>query len=167
MGFMNFNGFFYARNDLRFFKIAKQNKSKSFFYKNYTLSNLKDDLNPNNENFFYQSMKEKLFKENDEILISNLNKNIILFRNFTQNTNNFNEAKLKQISLLVFLFLATIFFASLGVNNDFNTLDLLFLMLCLLLLTMGFINLALLFKQIRILKNSSKEEIKKFLKQRN
>ncbi|MCW1674631.1 hypothetical protein OLS36_03635, partial [Campylobacter jejuni] len=38
-----------------------------------------------------------------------------------------------------------------------------FLMICLLLLVMGVINLGLLFKQIRILKSFSKEEMKEFL----
>ncbi|MGM9164901.1 hypothetical protein ACTFGB_06340, partial [Campylobacter jejuni] len=54
MAFMNFSGFFYARNDLRLFKIEKKNELKSFFYKDYTLSSYKDDLNLNNEIFFYQ-----------------------------------------------------------------------------------------------------------------
>lgn len=104
MAFMNFSGFFYARNDLRLFKIEKKNELKSFFYKDYTLSSYKDALNLNNEIFFYQSLKEGLFKENDEILVSNLGKKIILFRNFTQNCDNFNEAKLKQILLLFFYY---------------------------------------------------------------
>ncbi len=62
MAFMNFSGFFYARNDLRLFKIEKKNELKSFFYKDYTLSSYKDDLNLNNEIFFYQSLKEGLFR---------------------------------------------------------------------------------------------------------
>ncbi len=33
MAFMNFSGFFYARNDLRLFKIEKKNELKSFFTK--------------------------------------------------------------------------------------------------------------------------------------
>ncbi len=41
MAFMNFSGFFYARNDLRLFKIEKKNELKSFFYKDYTLSSYK------------------------------------------------------------------------------------------------------------------------------
>ncbi|EIU5835895.1 hypothetical protein L5P16_001756 [Campylobacter jejuni] len=166
MAFMNFSGFFYARNDLRLFKIEKKNELKSFFYKDYTLSSYKDNLNLNNEIFFYQSLKEGLFKENDEILISNLGKKIILFRNFTQNCDNFNEAKLKQILLLFFLLLASIFFASLAMINEFGAIDLVFLIICLLLLVMGAINLGLLFKQIRILKSFSKEEMKEFLSQR-
>ncbi|EAH6622475.1 hypothetical protein EI583_09380, partial [Campylobacter jejuni] len=90
----------------------------------------------------------------------------ILFRNFTQNCDNFNEAKLKQILLLFFLLLASIFFASLAMINEFGAIDLVFLMICLLLLVMGAINLGLLFKQIRILKSFSKEEMKEFLSQR-
>ncbi|KQH54536.1 hypothetical protein, partial [Campylobacter coli] len=159
-------GFFYARNDLRLFKIEKKSEIKSFFYKDYTLASFKDELNLNNEIFFYQSLKENLFKENDEILISNLGKKIILFRNFTQNSDNFAEAKLKQVLLLIFLFLASIFFASLAAINEFGAVDLVFLMICLLLLVMGIINLGLLFKQIRILKSFSKEEMKEFLTQR-
>ncbi|EAI2050679.1 hypothetical protein LMN36_001642, partial [Campylobacter coli] len=87
-------------------------------------------------------------------------------RNFTQNSDNFAEAKLKQVLLLIFLFLASVFFASLAAINEFGAVDLVFLMICLLLLVMGIINLGLLFKQIRILKSFSKEEMKEFLTQR-
>ncbi|EAK0214062.1 hypothetical protein FCL21_04600, partial [Campylobacter coli] len=66
----------------------------------------------------------------------------------------------------IFLFLASIFFASLAAINEFGAVDLVFLMICLLLLVMGIINLGLLFKQIRILKSFSKEEMKEFLTQR-
>ncbi|EAH9628765.1 hypothetical protein Q2Y48_001807, partial [Campylobacter coli] len=76
------------------------------------------------------------------------------------------EAKLKQVLLLIFLFLASVFFASLAAINEFGAVDLVFLMICLLLLVMGIINLGLLFKQIRILKSFSKEEMKEFLTQR-
>ncbi|EDO9581230.1 hypothetical protein GYL81_000546, partial [Campylobacter coli] len=85
---------------------------------------------------------------------------------FTQNSDNFAEAKLKQVLLLIFLFLASVFFASLAAINEFGAVDLVFLMICLLLLVMGIINLGLLFKQIRILKIFSKEEMKEFLTQR-
>ncbi|ECH5512958.1 hypothetical protein PEY33_001115, partial [Campylobacter coli] len=81
-------------------------------------------------------------------------------------SDNFAEAKLKQVLLLIFLFLASIFFASLAAINEFGAVDLVFLMICLLLLVMGIINLGLLFKQIRILKSFSKEEMKEFLTQR-
>ncbi|EAH5422091.1 hypothetical protein H5K42_001618, partial [Campylobacter coli] len=66
----------------------------------------------------------------------------------------------------IFLFLASVFFASLAAINEFGAVDLVFLMICLLLLVMGIINLGLLFKQIRILKSFSKEEMKEFLTQR-
>ncbi|EAC1801099.1 hypothetical protein K9L37_001743, partial [Campylobacter coli] len=72
----------------------------------------------------------------------------------------------KQVLLLIFLFLASVFFASLAAINEFGAVDLVFLMICLLLLVMGIINLGLLFKQIRILKSFSKEEMKEFLTQR-
>ncbi|EAK5606172.1 hypothetical protein K1V54_001442, partial [Campylobacter coli] len=78
----------------------------------------------------------------------------------------FAEAKLKQVLLLIFLFLASVFFASLAAINEFGAVDLVFLMICLLLLVMGIINLGLLFKQIRILKSFNKEEMKEFLTQR-
>nr|EAL6526686.1 hypothetical protein [Campylobacter coli] len=81
-------------------------------------------------------------------------------------SDNFAEAKLKQVLLLIFLFLASVFFASLAAINEFGAVDLVFLMICLLLLAMGIINLGLLFKQIRILKSFSKEEMKEFLTQR-
>ncbi|EIN8041353.1 hypothetical protein LPG30_001865, partial [Campylobacter coli] len=70
------------------------------------------------------------------------------------------------VLLLIFLFLASVFFASLAAINEFGAVDLVFLMICLLLLVMGIINLGLLFKQIRILKSFSKEEMKEFLSQR-
>ncbi|EHB5216237.1 hypothetical protein JXV25_001950, partial [Campylobacter coli] len=82
------------------------------------------------------------------------------------NSDNFAEAKLKQVLLLIFLFLASVFFASLAAINEFGAVDLVFLMICLLLLVMGIINLGLLFKQIRILKSFNKEEMKEFLTQR-
>ncbi|EAI9121686.1 hypothetical protein PR646_001552, partial [Campylobacter coli] len=81
-------------------------------------------------------------------------------------SDNFAEAKLKQVLLLIFLFLASVFFASLAAINEFGAVDLVFLMICLLLLVMGIINLGLLFKQIRILKSFNKEEMKEFLTQR-
>ncbi|EAL4507758.1 hypothetical protein DOC87_07115, partial [Campylobacter coli] len=81
-------------------------------------------------------------------------------------SDNFAEAKLKQVLLLIFLFLASVFFASLAAINEFGAVDLVFLMICLLLLVMGIINLGSLFKQIRILKSFSKEEMKEFLTQR-
>ncbi|ECX4036365.1 hypothetical protein F6D95_09465, partial [Campylobacter coli] len=81
-------------------------------------------------------------------------------------SDNFAEAKLKQVLLLIFLFLASVFFASLAAINEFGAVDLVFLMICLLLLVMGIINLGLLFKQICILKSFSKEEMKEFLTQR-
>ena len=124
------------------------------------------DENYPNEIVFQEDIQAQelyVFKENDEILVSNLGKKIILFRNFTQNCDNFNEAKLKQILLLFFLLLASVFFASLAMINEFGAIDLVFLMICLLLLVMGVINLGLLFKQIRILKSFSKEEMKEFL----
>ncbi|HDZ4945814.1 TPA: hypothetical protein RTF90_001233, partial [Campylobacter jejuni] len=68
--------------------------------------------------------------------------------------------------LLFFLLLASIFFASLAAINEFGAIDLMFLMICLLLLVMGIINFGLLLKQIRILKSFSKEEMKEFLSQR-
>ncbi|HEH4509748.1 TPA: hypothetical protein SG281_001265, partial [Campylobacter coli] len=71
-----------------------------------------------------------------------------------------------QILLLIFLLLASVFFASLAAINEFGAIDLVFLMICLLLLVMGIINLGLLFKQIRILKSFSKKEMKEFLIQR-
>ena len=166
MAFMSFSGFFHARNDLRLFSIDKKSKINSFIFKDYTISSKIDVLNLNSEIFSCTSLKNDLFSENDEILISNFGKKIILFKNFTKNTNNFFEAKFKQILLLIFLALASVFFGILAVINKFSGIDLVFLMLCLLLLVIGFINFGLLLKQIRILKNYSKEDMKEFLRQR-
>ncbi len=67
MAFMSVSGFFYARNDIRLFKIEKKSEIKSFFYKEYTLASFKDELNLNNEIFFYKSLKVNICKENDDI----------------------------------------------------------------------------------------------------
>ena len=166
MVFMNFNGFFHARNDLRLFHIVKKNELKFFIFSDYTLASKSDEINFKSEIFSYQSLKSNLFKENDEILISNSGKKIILFRNFTQNTNNFSEAKLRQIILLLFLFFAAVFFAALAMINGFGIVDIVFLIICLLLLVVGFINLGLLLRQIHIFQSFSKKEMKEFLNQR-
>ena len=166
MAFMNFKGFFYARNDLRLLKIEKVSQLDGAFYKDYTLVCVKDELNTKSEIFSYKSFKKDLFKENDEILISNWNEKIILFRNLTQKTHNFKEALLYQFILLGFLLLASAFFALLTSINEFSAVDLFFFMLCLVLLIMAFINFSLLQKQIRILTRFDKESIREFLKQR-
>ncbi|MCH5336733.1 MAG: hypothetical protein J1D99_04865 [Campylobacter sp.] len=166
MAFMNFKGFFYARNDLKLFKIEKVSELDGTFYRDYILVCAKDELNLENEIFFYKSIQKDLFRENDEILISNWDKKIILFRNFTRKTNNFKEAVFYQFVLLVFLFIASAFFATLASINEFSAVDLMLFMLCLLLLVMALINFSLLQRQIQILAKSGKENIREFLRQK-
>ncbi len=166
MVFTNFKGFFYARNELRLFRIEKVNELDSTLYRDYTLVCAKDEFNFQNELLTYKSIKKGFFKENDEILVSNLDKKLVLVKNFTQKTDNFKEALAYQFVLLGFLFFATVFFAVLSGINEFSAVDLIFFMLCLLLLVMALINFSLLRKQIQILNRLDKERVREFLKQK-
>lgn len=162
MGFMNFDSFFYAKNDLHFLTLSKIIQNKKIHY-HYELYPIKDELNSHNQSFYYEDKKPFLFQENDEILLCNLGKKIILFKNYTQNFDNFKVAKMKHFFLVGFLLLMSVLFAYFFKINDFGILYLLLLCCSLVLLVLSLINLGLLFKQIRILKSLSKEEVKKFL----
>ena len=159
---MEFTSFYnYARNDLRYFQLKSVQKDAIF----YTLHSKQDALNPNFESFYYKSKKPYHFKENDTILLCNLNKKIVLFRNLTQNEDNFKEAKMRHFCFLGFLGFFAVLFAFFASVNAFAPLYLILLSVNLILLVLGFINLGLLFKQIRILKTSDKSLIEAFLKQ--
>ena len=143
---MEFTSFYnYARSDLKCLKIQS-------FEKNHTLYALhfkQDALNPNALSLQYKSLKYYHFKENDTLLLCHLEGKIILFHNLTQKEDNFKEAKIKHCIFLCFL----------------GIFALLFALFTAILLVLAFINLGLLFKQIRILKTSKQSEIEDFLKQ--
>ncbi|MBK1991100.1 hypothetical protein JG676_00485 [Campylobacter sp. 2018MI35] len=165
MAFMSFDTFLYAKTDLRVLTIKEiiLEKKENFFYK---IKAKKDKLNSYDESFIYSDKNPDIFKENDEIIISNLGKKIILFNNYSNNYNNFKKAK--KIHLLNFAFLCflNIFFIILAILNHFNMLNCFLILLGFLLLTMNLINLLLLNKQIYILQNYSQEKIKYFLEEK-
>ncbi|MBZ7963743.1 hypothetical protein [Campylobacter sp. 2457A] len=165
MAFMNLNKIFRVNYDFNFFKIEKKSDIKNIILKDYILKSYKDELNPNGETFIYQGIKEQVFKENDEILILNIGRKIIFFKNLTQNSDNLGEIQTKQSVLLSFLFFGSLFFASLFLIQ-FNLTDLFFLILCIIVLIASSISTNLLFKHINLLKKFSKEEIREFLKKR-
>lgn len=165
MAFMNLNKIFRINYDFNFFKIEKKSDIKNIILKDYILKSYKDELNPNGETFIYQGIKEQVFKENDEILILNIGRKIIFFKNLTQNSDNLGEIQTKQSLLLSFLFFGGLFFASLFLIQ-FNITDLLFLILCIIVLIASSISTNLLFKHINLLKKFSKKEIIEFLKKR-
>ncbi|TKX31525.1 hypothetical protein [Campylobacter estrildidarum] len=166
MAFTNLNKLFYLKYEVELFKIERQSNIKNIISKDYILKSFKDELNPNGDTFTYQGIKQYTFKENDEILILHLDKKIIFFKNFTQNLDNFNEIQTKQGLLLAFLFLVSIFFISLATIDQFKIIDLIFFIICIILLIVSFINANLLFKHINIFKNFFKEDVKEFLKKR-
>lgn len=162
MAFMNFNEIFSSKNRLHFFTIEKKNELKLTFISDYTLA-VKNEYSLKKEVFSYKSLQENLFEENDEILAFLRGRKIILFKNFTQNTNNFKTSLLSQYTLLGFLFIATLFFLFV-ILNAFSFLDLLFLLACLMLFSVSFINFSVLIKQIRILKDLDKDKVRKLFK---
>lgn len=162
MAFMNFNEIFSSKNRLHFFTIEKKNELKLTFISDYTLA-VKNEYSLKKEVFSYKSLQENLFEENDEILAFLRGRKIILFKNFTQNTNNFKTSLLSQYTLLGFLFIATLFFLFV-ILNAFSFLDLLFLLACLMLFSVSFINFSVLIKQIRLLKDLDKDKVRKLFK---
>lgn len=158
MAFMSFNAFLYARNDLNFLEIKDLKTTKSGKYSIYEFKKL-DMI------FTYQSIQAGLLNENDEVAISNQKQKIILLKNFTQNTNNFKEANIRHLLLVLILICASACFGTLCVINGFLNIDITLLMVFSLLLVLSLINYGLLRKQIRILEHLSKEELLNFLNQ--
>lgn len=159
---MEFTSFYnYARSDLKCLKIQSFEKNHTL----YTLHFKQDALNPNALSLQYKSLKHYYFKENDTLLLCHLEGKIILFHNLTQKEDNFKEAKIKHCIFLCFLGIFALLFALFTAINAFALLYLILLSANLILLVLAFINLGLLFKQIRILKTSKQSEIEDFLKQ--
>ncbi|MCX2682576.1 hypothetical protein OQH60_02455 [Campylobacter sp. MIT 21-1685] len=152
---MNFKNILYPKDRVHFFTIKRKNVLKLLFINDYTLAS----QSQSEEIFSYKSLEEDLFQENDEILALSHGKKIILFKNFTQNTNNFKSFLLSQFILLMFLFVASLFFLFV-VLNSFSFFDLFFLLVCLMLFSISFINLSILIKHICLLKKFDKEKAK-------
>lgn len=153
MAFMSFEPFLYARCDLRFLQLDEVNIKKSGKYSIYELNNSNKQ-----EIFNYTALNNGLFSKGDELVITILKRKIILFRNFTQNLDNFKEAKLRHIVFSLLLFCASAVFGGFCVKNGFLGVDIAFFMLFLLGFVISLINFGLLKKQIRILSTLSKED---------
>lgn len=156
MAFMSFEPFLYARCDLRFLRLDKVNVKKSGKYSIYELNSLNSQAKQ--EIFNYTALNNELFSKGDELVITILKRKIILFRNFTQNLDNFKEAKLRHIVFSLLLFCASAVFGIFCVKNGFLGVDIAFFMLFLLGFVISLINFGLLKKQIRILSTLSKED---------
>lgn len=153
MAFMSFEPFLYARCDLRFLCLDEVNVKKSGKYSIYELNNSNKQ-----EIFNYTALNNELFSKGDELVITILKRKVILFRNFTQNLDNFKEAKLRHIVFSLLLFCASAVFGVFCVKNGFLGVDIAFFMLFLLGFVISLINFGLLKKQIRILSTLSKED---------
>lgn len=156
MAFMSFEPFLYARCDLRFLRLDEVNVKKSGKYSIYELNSLNSQAKQ--EIFNYTALNNELFSKGDELVITILKRKIILFRNFTQNLDNFKEAKLRHIVFSLLLFCASAVFGVFCVKNGFLGVDIAFFMLFLLGFVISLINFGLLKKQIRILSTLSKED---------
>ena len=157
MAFMSFEPFLYARSDLRFFTLDEFGVKKSGKYQLYELKNDKQ------EHFCYTAVSEGLFEKGDELVITNLNNKIILFKNFTKNSNNFKEASLRHTIFTLMIFCMSAIFGGFCVKNGFLGVDIAFFMLFLLAFVSALINFFLLKKQIRILSYTSKDEFKDYI----
>lgn len=160
MAFMSFEPFLYARSDLRYFELNELSAKKSGKYTLYELQTMTKDKK---ECFYYTAVSEGVFEKGDELVITNLNNKIILFKNFTQNADNFKEATLRHKIFMLMLFCMSAIFGVFCVKNGFLGIDIAFFMLFFLGFVSSLINFALLKKQIRILNTTSKDEFKDFV----
>ena len=159
MAFMSFEPFLYARSDLRFFTLDEMSAKKSG---KYTLYELKTMTKGKQESFCYTAVGDKLFDKGDELVITILKNKIMLFRNFTKNSNNFKEATLRHSVFTLMLFCMSAIFGGFCGKNGFLGVDIAFFMLFLLAFVSALINFGLLKKQIRILNSTSKDEFKHY-----
>lgn len=164
MAFMSFEPFLYARSDLRFFTLDVLELKKSGKYTHYTL---KTHTKGKEESFSYTAVGENLFCKGDELVLAVLKNKIILFKNFTQNSNNFKEATLRHTLFMLMLFCMSAVFGAFCVKNGFLAVDIAFFMLFFLGFISLLINFFLLKKQIRILSAVSKEELQEFTQKRS
>lgn len=157
MAFMSFEPFLYIKNDLEAFRIKDLELKQGGKYSTYKLKRSpKEDLQQ--KELCYTSIIKNLFHENDEIALAKLDSKIIIFRNFTQNKNNFKEALSRHLLFVLLLFCASCVFGVFSFMNNFLAIDLAFFSLFFLGFILSLINLVLLQKQINILKNTNKEE---------
>lgn len=163
MAFMSFEPFLYARSDLRFLTLDEFSAKKSG---KYTLYELQTMTKGKNESFYYTAISDKLFDKGDEVVITTLKNKVILFKNFSKNSNNFKEATLRHSIFTLMLFCMSAIFAGFCLKNGFLGVDIAFFMLFFLAFVSALINFFLLKKQIRILNGTSKDELKHYTSSR-
>lgn len=156
---MSFEPFLYARSDLRFLTLDEMSAKKSG---KYTLYELQTMTKGKKESFYYTAISDKLFEKGDELVITILKNKIMLFKNFTKNSNNFKEATLRHSIFALMLFCMSAIFGVFCVKNGFLGVDIAFFALFFLAFVSTLINFGLLKKQIRILSTLSKEEFKDY-----
>lgn len=81
MAFMSFEAFLYARTNLHFLRLDELSQEKRGKYHKYTLGG---EFKGKKLNFKCTALGKNLFDKNDEIILTNLKDNIILFRNFSK-----------------------------------------------------------------------------------
>lgn len=163
MAFMSFEAFLYARTNLHFLRLDELSQEKRGKYHKYTLGG---EFKGKKLNFKCTALGKNLFDKNDEIILTNLKDNIILFRNFSKNLDNFKEAKLRHIVFTLLLFCASSVFMAFCFINNFQIIDISFFALFFIGFIGALINYKLLIKQIKILQSKSKDEIIEFLSKR-
>lgn len=160
MAFTSFDPFFAAKYRVKIatIKSVHQRKHrKTFFY----------DLEFANGKRAEFIGKETQFRANDAILYLDRRGKIELFRNFTQNENNFKQEQNKQFTSLIITFLALFCFAFLCVLNDFLVVDVVLFFIFLFLFLMYGFKFYVFKKQIQILANSDQNALcERFLKER-
>ncbi|NDJ27308.1 MULTISPECIES: hypothetical protein [unclassified Campylobacter] len=156
MAFMSFEPFFVAQNELIFFHIKELQKKKTSKYCLYKLKDERDELE-------YIGVLDELFKQNDELILAKRRNKIILFKNFTQNTDNFKEANLRSLLFLILCFVASAVFLVFCFMNDFQMIDIGFFVIFSLAFILSLNNFLKIIKQISMLKMTKKEEIQNFI----
>ncbi|WP_197051042.1 hypothetical protein [Campylobacter sp. MIT 97-5078] len=156
MAFMSFEPFFVARNELIFFHVKELQKKKT---SKYCIYKLKDDR----KELEYIGVLDELFKQNDELILAKRMNKIILFKNFTQNTDNFKEASLRSLLFLILCFVASAVFLVFCFMNDFQMIDIFFFAVFTLAFILSLNNFLKITKQSSMLKALKKEEIQAFI----
>lgn len=156
MSFFSLEPFFMAKNSLEFLSVQALFKRKSVKYCTYRFEN-------ENKKFEYIGVLDNLFCENDEVIVASRDNKIILFKNFTQNTDNFKEAFLRALLFMIMLFSACAVFLYFCIAHSFAGIDLGFFVLFFLGFVLSLNNFLKIKKQISILAASSKKEIQDFL----
>lgn len=159
MSLNSFEPFLSARNSLEFFRIASLTKRKTSKYCIYKLKE-----NQESQELEYIGVMDNLFGENDELIIARRDRKIVLFKNFTQNTDNFKEAFLRIMLFVILFFVASAVFAVFCVMNSFMVIDIAFFVVFFVGFVASLINFLKINKQIKILSQANKAELQNFLK---